>query len=446
MIGGRFALKKFLLHTPRKFACDKHLKLHFLGGAREVGRSCVFLQASRLNLLLDCGVKFNSETKFPLAPPENPHAIVATHAHLDHTGFLPRIVSDRHLPWLCTPPTRALVELLLEDSLRVFQARHVKPYYSEAEARRTASRATCIGFEEEYEFFEGTRIKFYDAGHILGSAQALISPKGEGGKTVLYTGDIKLSETQLHKGAQAPKETVGALVMESTYSGKEHENRLDLEKRFCEDVQQALDKKQPVLIPCFAIDRPQEVAEVMQKNGINGEVYIDGLGQKVYDAMLEYPEFLKDLQGIKKSLKQSHFATEKTRKKLGTSPCVIISTAGMLDGGPALSYLRRMNTLGRGKVFLTGFQVKGSNGRMLVDEGALKFNGAKTAVKLEVRQYDFSGHAGDAELVDYAKRLSPEKVFCMHGEEAGCVSLAQRLRDDHGLDAVAPKLGESFEI
>ncbi len=396
--------------------------------------------------MLDCGVKLNSTTQFPLAPPAAPHAIIVSHAHLDHSGNLPRVASDFHAPWICTPPTLPLVEMLLEDSLKIFQAKKTKPYYTSAEAARAAKKAACLGFEKEYEFFDGTTLKFFDAGHILGSAQSLLSFAGNSGKTLLYTGDIKLSETRLHKGAKIPNEHVDVLAMESTYSEKAHENRRELEKRFCRDVQEALDDGLPVLVPCFAIDRTQEIVEVLQNNNVKGEIYVDGMGQKVYDVMLEYPSYSKDFTGLKKSLKKSHFASEKNRKKLGGAPAIIVSTAGMLDGGPALTYLQRMNTLGRGKVFLTGFQVKGSNGRMLLDEGAIRIWGAKEKISIEARHYDFSGHADDAELVGYAKRLNPGKIFCMHGEEQMCIALAAKLRDEHGFDAVAPTNGDVFDI
>ena len=420
------------------------MRLTFLGATQEVGRSGVFAQGKDISLILDAGVKLNGHTEFPLDAPAAADAVVVTHAHLDHSGNLPRLFSANGKKTVfMTPPTIPLVSLLLDDCLGVFKKKNKPPYFTQAEARKFERHAVAIGYREPYEFFDGSGLEFFDAGHIVGSGQALV--RFAEGKTLLYTGDMKTQETRMHKGAQMPKEKVDALVMECTYASLRHPDRKKLEKKFCDEVSAAIESRQPVLVPCFAIGRAQELLQVLDDRRLGAEIYVDGMIGKTTQIMLNFPEYVKDYEKFRKSVKNAHFVTSgEKRKKLGKAPAVIISTAGMLDGGPALTYLKTMAKEKRGKVFLTGYQVEGSNGRRLLDTGRVKFNGEEESVGLQAAQYDFSAHSDGEEMFNYAKKINAEKVYCIHGKPEYCEAMAARLRAE-GFDATAPKPGERFE-
>ena len=420
------------------------MRLTFLGGTQEVGRSSFFAQGRSLKLLLDAGVKLNGKTDFPAEPPEEPDAVIVSHAHLDHSGNLPRQFAENGKKTVfATPPTIPLISLLLEDCLKVFKKKNKPAYFTPKEAKKFEQHAAGIGYREAYEFFDGSELEFYDAGHIPGSAQPLV--RFAEGKTLLYTGDLKTSETRMHKGAETPKERVDALVIECTYATQKHPDRKKLEKQFCDDVRATIEAKQPVLVPCFAIGRAQEVLQALAANNVGAEIYVDGMIEETTQIMMNFPSYLKDFDAFRKAVKKAHFVSDEKRKRLGSSPAVIISTAGMLDGGPALGYLKKMAQQKRGKVFLTGYQVEGTNGRRLLDTGKARFDGKEEDVPLEAAQYDFSAHSDGDELFEYARKVGAEKVFCVHGKPEYCQAMAKRLRRE-GFDAVAPAQGESFEF
>src|SRR3989338_6476664 len=181
------------------FCCDS-LKLEFLGGAREVGRSCIRVGIGKVSLLMDAGVKTeNRVVRFPTPRPVSADAVIVSHCHLDHIGYLPVFFSrnEKKTPYFCTPPTEPLIEMLLEDSLRVFSNKGMEPYYSVRDMRMLPRYAHTMAYQRPYEFFDGTLVAFFDAGHVLGSAQVLLSPpKGEG-KPLLYSGDVNPEPSQM---------------------------------------------------------------------------------------------------------------------------------------------------------------------------------------------------------------------------------------------------------
>ncbi|MFQ5406093.1 MAG: MBL fold metallo-hydrolase [Candidatus Micrarchaeia archaeon] len=418
------------------------MKLDFLGGAREVGRSSIFVELNKLKLLFDCGVKPNHNTSFPLVPPVDPDAVVVSHAHLDHSGNIP-VYSSKGIPWFCTEPTLPLIELLLNDSLKILKGSKQKPYFSLHDLKKLPKTCRTLSYNETFEFFDGSKLSFLDAGHITGSAQVFL--KENSGKSVLYTGDLKLEKTRLHSGALVPNEKVDVLITESTYAAQEHASRASLEKEFCKKVQQTVNEGKVALILAFAVDRTHEILMVLAQNNFRGTVFVDGMGTQVYEIMLNYPKYLDDLAGLKGAVKKTHFVSSKSRRRIGSSPSVIVSTAGMLSGGPAISYLKKLNSKGNGKVFMTGFQVIGTNGRMLLEQGKIRIRGRTERIFLEAEQFDFSAHIGYSQLLHFVRKISPQKVFCVHGEEEKCVQFAEDLKKE-GFDAVAPRQGDAFEV
>lgn len=426
------------------------LKLNFLGAAREVGRSCIRVQAGEVDILLDAGVKMEGRiVRFPSPTPRSADAVVVTHCHLDHMGFLPAFFSSnpRKAPFLCSPPTEPLISLLLADSLKISQSKRQKPYFSPQDLRKLPRYAHCMMYRKPYEFFDGTQVALLDAGHVLGSAQALVTPpKSSGGLPLLYSGDIKMLPSRMHSGADIPDCEVGALLVESTYANREHPDRPALERKFCNELKKAFSEGYSVLIPAFAVGRSQEILMILRENGVNVPTYLDGMAQKATQIALDYSSYLRDGRTFRDAVKHVHFVSEKTRQRLGgNAPAVIIASAGMLEGGPILGYIQRLSRAGRLKIFLTGFQVPGTNGRRLMETGELILDGKRTRVNAEVQFYDFSAHAGKAELYDYVRKVNPQKVFCIHGDEEACLDFAQNLQEE-GFDAVAPSANREYLV
>lgn len=421
------------------------MNLQFLGAAREVGRSCLALETNGLHMFLDCGVAANQQS--PLPPVTNvktPQAIAISHAHLDHSGYLPAIFKHANPPVLCTFPTVPLVNMLLEDMQKLLEEKGIPPFFSGADLKRLNRSYLAMPYELEYEFFNGTKLRFIDAGHISGSAQILVEAK-EG--NLLYSGDINSIKTEMHNPAKMPNADVDTLVMECTYGGREHGDRRGLVREFCKKIRAAIEKKHTVVIPSFAVGRTQEIVQMLYENDLIQQVVLDGMGIRTTETYLEFPSYLRDARGLKEAFSEADRAYDSVDRKNFAKPGkIIVTTAGMLEGGPALSYISRLQLAGTPThVFLTGFQAAGTNGRLLKEKGRIRINGKMLDFKGEVHSFDFSAHSGRKELLQYAKKVDPEKIFLVHGDLDEMSAFHGTLMEE-GFDARMPELNEKVEV
>ncbi len=421
------------------------MKLHFLGGAGEVGRSACLVETEQVNVLMDCGVKASHPHQFPLFDmAKRPHAVALSHAHLDHSGALPTLYQHQAIPLLATFPTIPLVQMLLEDTQKIAAQENEPPFFTDSDVKKMQRNIRPLPYRQDYQFSDKSHLKFYDAGHILGSAQIYYRTR-EG--SVLYTGDFNATETQLHKPAELPKEQVDVLVTESTYGHALHPDRPTLEKRFADAVREAIEDEFAVLIPAFAIGRTQEILTALEAHGLAEHVVLDGMGIKASDIMMDFPSYLKNPQLFARAYAKTRKVDDAgTRKGSDKSGNVIIATAGMFEGGPVMSHVA--NFLKRGqkaKIFLTGFQVKGTKGRRLLEEGVVRLQGKSVKWPWEVRFFDFSAHADAKGLLRHAKKLNPKQIFCMHGENENLEG-AYKLFSEQGFDTYVPRLGERVEV
>ncbi len=410
--------------------------LRFLGGAQEVGRSAVLLEDGK-QLLLDYGVKIDHKMEYPLSIPKA-DAVVLSHAHLDHCGFMPALYNKTLPPTIGTAPTLKLSQLLLEDSLGIARKQHVPERFHKRQIRSFENRFVSTDYHENADA-GGFDIELFDAGHISGSAITRINRRG---RRIVYTGDFKLTPQRLHKGAEIVESDV--LITESTYATRVHPDVQMLVTEFIGKIKEVLDNGGTALLPVFAVGRSQEILTILYEHGLAGRTYLDGMAKSATSAVLRYPQFITNEELLSNAVSETTLINEHgDRDRALEEPSIILTTAGMLNGGPVLDYITRLNR--NSYVFLTGYQVKGTNGRMLLDHGRINLHGKSRKITTPVSYYDFSAHADRNDLHEYIKRSGPQTVVCMHGDVESTTQLAESLKLD-GYEAYAPKIGDTIEI
>lgn len=416
------------------------MQLRFLGGAQEVGRSAILLR-DESNLLLDYGIKLNHHIEYPVAMP-NVDAFLLSHAHLDHSGDAPALYNEMIVPSFGTEPTLKLSELLLKDSLNIAKKEHMKQRFHSRQIASFMHRYTSMDYHSRFNI-KNFDIEFFDAGHICGSAITLIERrKAKNNRRVVYTGDFKLLPQYLHNGAEVVKSDV--LITESTYATREHPERESLEKDLIERIKETLDNKGTALLPVFAVGRSQEVLTLLYKNDLTQYTYLDGMARTATSIALKYSNFITNSDVLAKAVDDVTLIKDRDdRGGALNTPSIVLTTAGMLTGGPVLDYITRLRK--NSHIFLTGYQVEGSNGRMLLDKGAIMIDKKITKINAPASYYDMSAHAGMKELHDYIKMSSPSTVICVHGDEKNAMALSESLKLE-GYEAFAPKINDVIKL
>jgi putative mRNA 3-end processing factor len=417
---------------------DDILEIHFLGGASEVGRSAIFLKGEE-NILLDYGIKIDGTVETPMQA-KGVNAFILSHAHLDHSGFAPALYFGAPPITLGTAPTLELSNLLIEDSMKLAVRRNQKQYFYKKQLESFKRNYNAQPYGSPTSVGKYT-ITLHDAGHITGSALTLIENKHTE-RRLLYTGDFKLVPQILQSSAEIIKSDI--LIIESTYATREHPNREHLVKTFIEDIKSVLDNGGTALVPAFAVGRSQEILAMLYKHGLIEYTYLDGMAQKATEIVLNYPNFTRHKDLLLSALKNARWVENRPqRKSILKNPSIIVTTAGMLNGGPAVSYITMLNQ--NSKIFLTGYQIPGTNGRLLLDGKPIVIDNKRYKIKNPVAFYDFSAHAGKEDLYSYIKKSNPETVICVHGDAENTASLASSLELE-GYKAFAPKVGETIKV
>lgn len=406
------------------------MELQFLGAAREVGRSAIFLKHKK-NLLFDYGLKIFGDDTFPYPFSDRVDALILSHAHLDHSGYIPKLYQHSKIPFYSTPPTLEIAKILFKDSIKLSHG----TYYKKQDARKAVNNWNPVVYNEHLSIADYD-ISFYDAGHIIGSMLTEINIKD---KTILYTGDFKIEETRLHKGANYSKD-VDILITESTYAFREHPKRKELENAFYKEIEETIDKGETVLLPAFAVGRSQELIAILADRFKDIPIYLDGMGKSVSSVYLKYPEYVKKPMAFINAFNNvKKVKARKDRERIAKGQSIIITTAGLLEGGPVLDYLNLISE--NSTIILTGFPVPGTNAWLLINKGMIYVDDKEFKVKQKVIYNDFSAHAGRSDLLEMIKRTNPERIFVIHGDQTK--EFADELREK-GYDAEAPNLGASY--
>jgi len=444
-----------------------------LGGWREVGRSAALLETPKSKILIDCGIKAGA-TNSELIPIFNTKefdyneldAIVVSHSHLDHIGAVPMLYEYGFSgPLYISAPTLDLATLLWFDFVDVMQKSTTTPLYTVRGIKEAVKHAIPLEYGEVSDIAPDVRLTCQNAGHILGSS-LLHFHVGEGMHNIVYALDQKFGRTTLLDPAFTDFQRVETLILESTYGGAQDimPNRADTERQLMELVEKTMERNGIVLIPSFSVERAQEVMALLVEHGLQYPVYLDGMIWDANGIFTAYPEYLgrnvqkKIFQGDDPFLSSifKRIASQQEREKAWEDkPCVIVSTSGMLTGGPVLSHLYQLAENPNNTLLFVGYQSEGSLGRR-IQNGWKEIpvptdNGRMTTIELKMQVetiHGLSGHSDKNQLLGYVGHLSskPDRVICIHGEPQKTQELARAINRIFRIPTDAPRDLESLRL
>ena len=383
-------------------------KFQFLGGVEEVGRLSMFLELDDLKLLFEYGMSPGKPPQYPMPPPPV-DKLLLTHAHLDHSGMIPWLFQKDSMEIISTKLTAEIANLLHKDTIKIAKSEGYAIPFSTNDIKEAKQSGKPIRPGEKRWLNDNVEVKFHDAGHIPGAIMyELIADR-----KILFTGDFNTIDTKIVKATKPVK--CDLLFLEGTYAGRDHpQTREQMEKDMLYKIDEVVTRGGVAILPAFAVSRSQELAMILRKTGYN--IWFDGMGRKVSKMFLNHPSYLRSPNDLKKAINKINFVHSEHGRKLALNADVIITSSGMMDGGPVLSYMNKLKDDKKSAIILTGYQVEGSNARLLVDYGQLDFYGVKEKIACEVEYFDFSAHAGHSQLIDFAKKCKPEKIVLMHSD------------------------------
>lgn len=458
---------------------DDWVRITALGGNQEVGRSANLLQTPESKILLDCGVNVAAEGKdaYPYldAPEVRLHeidAVIVTHAHLDHSGFVPYLFKYGYDgPVYCTSPTRDLSVLLQLDYVDIARNEGKEIPYSKKDVKESVKRTIPLDYGDVTDIAPDMRLTLHNSGHILGASLAHLHI-GEGLYNIVYTGDLKFEDSRLLSSAETDFPRLEALIMDSTYGGSDsmQPSREESEKNFLDAVSKTLEKGGKVLVPAFAVGRAQEIMLLLEdysrNNGLEDiPIYLDGMIWEATSIHTAYPEYLssdlkeeilhKDRNPFLSDIFERVKSSEKRESVISGGSAIILSTAGMMAGGPVLEYFRRLAPDPRNTLIFVGYQGEGTLGRRIQKgwrEVPMRSDGGRrdvVEVNMDVNTVEgFSAHSDRAQLIDFVKSSSPKpkRVLCVHGESKRCVDLCSSLHKLFKIRTEAPKNLETMRL
>lgn len=448
------------------------MEFQFLGGAMEIGASCIYVKAAGKRFLLDSGIR-QSAAKDPLPDFRTIQeqggldAIIVSHAHMDHIGTLP-IISKAYpkARIYMTVMTAELTRVLLYDSLKIMAYREDEiPHYTEQDVLDMLSRVTPVRYQTEFSILEDVRLTLYPAGHIAGAACVCLATE-EG--TLFYSGDFAAFSQRTIEGIHIPKLRPDVAIVETTYGNRLHANRQVEERRLVDLVRECVEKGQKVLIPAFALGRSQEVLLILRAAFQNGEipavpVYVDGMVRDINIVYTRNPTFLKNALGKRILRGGEPFYTkeiqpvapnqrrEELLEKAGAA--VFVSSSGMLTGGPSMQYAKKLVQSENACIIITGYQDEESPGRQLLnllednEERKITLEGTTLPVKCRVEQVGLSAHGDKSEITALLERLSARHVFLVHGNEETIRDYGKELaKEDYRRHVYLPECGQAYDM
>lgn len=451
------------------------IKIHFLGAAGTVTGSKYLIETPEKNILIDCGMfqglKELREKNWEHLPIDVSEidVVLLTHGHLDHTGYLPRLVKQGYRGRIIgTAPTLAITKIILLDSAKIHEeeaskaneegySKHklAEPFYSVQEAEVTLGFFQAEKRDEWIDLSENIKYRFRYNGHIIGATFIELQIFG---KTFVFSGDIGREHDLLLFPPEKP-EWADYLFMESTYGNKNHPED-SVSEKLVELINKTIHNRGNLIIPSFAVERLQTLMFLLWKlyneNQIpNIPIFIDSpMGNNVLSVFQNYPDWhklpMKDFNAMNNRMNIITSYKETWETIENKQPKVIIAGSGMVTGGRVLTYLQQLIDKTNTTVLLVGYQAEGTRGRQLL-EGAheLKFFGKYYPVKAEIHHIEsLSAHADQQGLLDWTSNIKniPEEVFLVHGEPTAQDALRVKLRDTYGWNVTIPKLYDIKEF
>jgi KH/beta-lactamase-domain protein len=462
---------------------DQWVRITTLGCCREVGRAAFIVSTPETRVLVDCGDKPGAEGEVPyLQVPEalgsgasSIDAVVLTHAHLDHSALVPLLFKYGYDgPIYTTEPTRDLMGLLQLDYLDIAAKEGRTPPYDSEMVREAIKHTIPLEYGDVTDIAPDIKLTLHNAGHILGSAISHFHI-GDGLYNVAFSGDIHYEDTRLFNGAVNDFPRVETLVLESTYGGRNdyQTDQEDSERKLKHVIRNTLEDDGKVLIPAFAVGRSQEIMLVLEEAIREGDipevpVHLDGMIWEATAIHSTYPEYLRDevrdriFHDDENPFLADQFnhidgGEEERQEITDGGPSIILSTSGMVEGGPIMSWLRHLGGDPDSTITFVGYQAEGTLGRRIQngwDEIPINDrngHGRSDTLKLKmnVETVDgFSGHADRQGLENFVRTMNPrpEKILCVHGDESSTQELSSALYHEFNIRTFAPKNLETFRF
>lgn len=459
---------------------EEWIRVTYLGGARQVGRSCLFLQTPESRILLDCGldVAAQSSNAYPyLDAPElridELDAVIVSHAHIDHSGMVPYLFKyGFDGPIYCTAPTRDVMALLQLDMVKLMMNEGREPLYTSDEIKEMVKHTITLDFEEVSDITPDVRLTFYNAGHIIGSAMSHLHI-GNGLHNMLYTGDMKYARSLLLEPAHTKFHRLESLMIESTYGGKDNvlPPGSEADDLLRDVIKMTVERRGKVLMPVLGSGRAQDMIvliESLVRNKVIDPipVYIDGMVWDITAIHTAYPEYLNT--SLRRQIFHQdqnpflspifkHVGSAKERKQVleEEGSCIVLATSGMLIGGPSVEYLTELAASQRNTLVFSCYQGEGSLGkRILNGEREITLSVDATGkpsvlkINMEVFRLEITDHSDRRQLMNFVGACDPrpKKVLINHGEQSRSIDLASSLHRQYRVETMVPRNLDSIRL
>jgi len=476
--------KKFLNSIGKKIyrewnpeKIEEWIRLTFLGGGRQVGRSCLLLHTPVSKILMDCGIDVAAQdkNKFPYLNVSEFNlkeidAIIISHAHLDHCGLVPYLFKMGYRgPVYMTDPTRDIASLIALDFIGVAYKKASQPLFSSKDIKEMVKHSICLNYNEVTDITPDVRLTLYNAGHALGSAMVHLNI-GNGLHNILYTGDNKFGKTRLLDAAVVDFPRLETEIIESTYGGRDDilPPRKEAEDVLLEKIRKTIENKGKVLIPELGLGRAQETMLILEdafKQNLLPQVpvYIDGMIWDINGIHTAYPDFLastirnlifQDKNPFVSEIFQRVGSPAERKQVIEGGPCIVLATSGMLVGGASVEYLREFAGSKKNSIIFVCYQGVGSLGRQIQEglkEVKMVNEGKEEDVKINLEVHTIDGltaHSGRNQLLAFVNRSNPKpkKVIINHGEASKCLDLASTIYKLNRIETCAPRNLETIRI
>ena len=418
---------------------ENGVRFYFLGGAQEVGNvGCIVEDNTQTRVLIDYGLSPGDPPTYPQESPPIDAAII-THAHLDHIGMVPWITASHNCPLHATHLTAALADMMWQDTYKISKIEGYPLPWDRRDIEDSDMAWETHSFDIE-QIIGAWKWKLLQAGHVPGAAMVYIETTS---KKILWSGDIDTRNTPNVSGAQPVDADI--LVLEGTYGGREHPDRLEEELRFVNKVKEVVSRGGLTIVPAFASGRGQDILRLLHKHAPHLNVHYDGMGKRVTRHWMNHPEFIYNSHEWEKIWSWVRKVGSKSDRKKALSADVIVTTSGMLKGGPVLWYLNRVHSDPNSAVLITGYQAEETGGRMLLETGKIPIYGDIVDVNCEVDKFQLSNHAGHSALVDFARKTNAKDVILFHLPDDSIQPLKEAI-EKNGQSVHVPQNGQSFII